>query len=154
MNIKTGKRIVSLLAIFCSLQSATADEIDKSMEVLIVDDSSLMRTIDRNLLGEIGIKHVTEAGNAEFALESLKSRHYDFVLLSWRLNGTSGLNVLSAIRNDPDTRLLPVIVTFDTNENTPDNIATGTQAGVNNYLTKPFTANDLRAKLEHTFNLR
>lgn len=154
MKVRHAKYIVILLAMLCPLQTASASEIDKEMDVLIVDGSSLMRTIDRNLLTEIGIKHVTEAGNAEFALESLKSKHYDLVFLSWTLGNSSGLNVLNAIRSDPNTQLLPVIVIFDAGENTPDNIAAGTQAGVKNYLTNPFTANDLRAKLEYIFNIR
>jgi two-component system, chemotaxis family, chemotaxis protein CheY len=116
------------------------------LKVLIVDDYSTMRRIVRNLLNQIGITDPDEADTGQSALEKLRSSRFDVVIADWTMQPMSGLDLLKAIRADhrlKDTRF--IIVTAD---HKAENIIAAKEAGVNNYIVKPFDASTLKKRLE------
>lgn len=120
-------------------------EIDGSIKVLIVDDFATMRNIIRNILGQLGIRHIDEADDGATAVPKLADNRYDIVLVDWNMPKMNGLDLIKHIRANEATQSLPIIMV--TAEGLKDNIATAIHAGVNDYIVKPFTANVLEKKL-------
>jgi two-component system chemotaxis response regulator CheY len=122
---------------------------DPEMEVLVVDDAGAMRHIVRNLLKELGIRHIREAENGQIALDKLKVKKADFVVSDWNMPVMNGIDLLRAIRADQALKSTPVLmVTAEANQ---ENIVEAVQAGVNNYIVKPFNAQTLQEKINKIF---
>jgi len=119
------------------------------MEVLIVDDASAMRRILRGLLKELGFKHMREAVNGQAALDELKNRKADFVISDWNMPVMNGIDLLRAIRADDALRSTPLLMV--TAEAKQESIILAVQAGVTNYIIKPFNALTLQEKLNKIF---
>ncbi|QCW83558.1 chemotaxis response regulator CheY [Methylotuvimicrobium buryatense] len=122
---------------------------DKNMKILIVDDFSTMRRIIKNLLRDLGFTNTAEADDGKTALPRLKSGGIDFLVTDWNMPGMSGLDLLKAVRADPDLASLPVLMV--TAEAKREQIIMAAQAGVNGYIIKPFTAATLKEKIEKIF---
>ncbi len=123
--------------------------LDPNMDVLVVDDAPTMRRIVRSLLRELGMKNVREAEDGNAALESLKTKKADLVVSDWNMPNMSGIELLKAIRGDGGLKDLPVLMI--TAEAKKENIMAAVQAGVNNYIVKPFNAQTLQEKIEKIF---
>ncbi|MBI5815144.1 MAG: response regulator [Nitrospinae bacterium] len=121
-------------------------DLDPNIRVLVVDDFATMRKIEKNILGQLGIRNVDEADDGSTALPKVQQSLYDVILLDWNMPQMSGLEFLKAIRADPNTKNVPVIMV--TAEALKDNIIAAAQAGVNDYVVKPFTAAVLEDKLK------
>jgi two-component system chemotaxis response regulator CheY len=122
---------------------------DTNMDVLVVDDASAMRRIVRGLLKELGFKNIREADNGQSALDELKRRKADLVVSDWNMPEMSGIDLLRAIRSDEALKSIPVLMV--TAEAKKENILAAIQAGVNNYIVKPFNAQTLQEKLTKIF---
>jgi two-component system chemotaxis response regulator CheY len=120
--------------------------IDKKIKVLIVDDFSTMRRICKHLLKQIGFTNIVEADDGTTALNVLRKEPVDLVLTDWNMPKMNGLELLKAIRKDPNLKHLPVIMV--TAEALNENIIAALKAGVNNYIVKPFNAQTLEKKIE------
>jgi two-component system chemotaxis response regulator CheY len=123
---------------------------DPEMEVLVVDDASAMRHIVRNLLRELGLKNIREAENGHIALDKLRVKKADFVVSDWNMPVMTGIDLLRAIRADQALKSTPVLMV--TAEGNQKNIVEAMQAGVNNYIVKPFNAQTLQEKLNKIFS--
>lgn len=123
--------------------------LDKNMKILIVDDFSTMRRIIKNLLRDLGFNNTVEADDGNTALPILKKGGIDFLVTDWNMPGMTGLELLKAVRADPELRSLPVLMV--TAESKRDQIIEAAQAGVNGYIVKPFTANTLKEKIDKIF---
>ncbi len=115
------------------------------MKFLVVDDFSTMRRIVLNLLKELGYSNMEEAEDGVAALKKLQSEKFDFVVTDWNMPNMTGLELLTAIRADPNLKSLPVLLV--TAEAKNENIVAAAQAGANGYIVKPFTAATLEEKL-------
>ncbi|MEO5341880.1 MAG: chemotaxis response regulator CheY [Gammaproteobacteria bacterium SHHR-1] len=122
---------------------------DKNMKILVVDDFSTMRRIIKNLLRDLGFTNVHEADDGTTALPMLKSGHFDFLVSDWNMPGMTGIDLLKAVRADPELKTLPVLMV--TAESKREQIIEAAQAGVNGYVVKPFTAVTLKEKIEKIF---
>jgi len=120
-----------------------------AMNILIVDDFPTMRRIVRNTLRQLGFHNIAEAGDGVEALEKLKSGGVDFVVTDWNMPRMTGLELLKAIRADAALKETPVLLV--TAEADKENVIQAAQAGVNNYIVKPFTANVLQEKVQKIF---
>ena len=118
---------------------------DKNLRFLVVDDFSTMRRILRNLLKELGFTNVDEAEDGQVALHKLRSQPYEFVVSDWNMPNMTGNEALKAIRANPKTAAVPVIMVTSESEKT--RILEAVQAGATNYIVKPFTPDVLREKL-------
>ena len=114
--------------------------------ILVVDGQLTMRVLTRQCLQRIGVASVVGVGSGERALEVLAAEPFDLVLCDWHLGGISGLELLTRIRADPVTGELPFIMA--TSENGRAQVLAAKQAGVTNYILKPFSAVELRKKIE------
>ena len=115
-----------------------------STRVLVADDSKTMRKIISRSLDAIGVSSVTEAADGSQAVALFKLNPFDMVLTDWNMPGKSGLEVVREIRSqDAD---VPIIMI--TTEAEKRRVMEAIQAGVSDYLVKPFTAETLREKLE------
>ncbi|MCK4911153.1 MAG: chemotaxis response regulator CheY [Thermodesulfovibrionales bacterium] len=122
---------------------------DPGIRILIVDDFSTMRRIIKNILKQLGYENVEEAENGADAYEMLDVEKFDFVITDWNMPVMDGLGLLKKIRTDPDQKHLPVLMV--TAEAEKDKVVTAIQAGVNNYIVKPFTAEVLKEKMDKIF---
>jgi len=119
------------------------------MKILIVDDFSTMRRIIKNLLRDLGFNNTHEADDGTTALPMLKSGGFDFLITDWNMPGMQGIDLLRAVRADPNMSTLPVLLV--TAESKKDQIVMAAEAGVNGYIVKPFTAATLEEKIKKIF---
>lgn len=122
---------------------------DTKMRILIVDDFATMRKIVRNLLKQIDFTNVEEADDGSTALEKLKSDDFDFVITDWNMPQVTGLELLKTIRADEKMKKIPVLMV--TAEAEKDHIVEAAQAGVSDYVVKPFSAEVLKGKIDKIF---
>jgi two-component system chemotaxis response regulator CheY len=119
--------------------------VDLEMPVLIVDDYKTMLRIIRNLLKQIGFNNVDEATDGKAALERMQQRKYGLVISDWNMEPMTGLELLKQVRVDESLRETPFIMI--TAESKTENVIAAKEAGVNNYIVKPFNAATLKSKL-------
>jgi two-component system chemotaxis response regulator CheY len=119
--------------------------IDKSMNVLIVDDYKTMLRIIRNLLKQIEFNNVEATDGAE-ALAKLRSGNFGLVISDWNMAPMTGLQLLQEVRADNRLKAMPFIMV--TAESKTENVAAAKAAGVSNYIVKPFNAETLKDKIE------
>jgi two-component system, chemotaxis family, chemotaxis protein CheY len=125
--------------------------LDTSIPVLIIDDYQTMLRIVRNLLRRIGFTDVDEAGDGREALEKLNERPYGLVISDWNMAPMTGYELVQQVRAHPMLQKLPFIMV--TAEARPENVIAAKQAGVDNYIVKPFSAETLRAKVSTVLGL-
>jgi two-component system chemotaxis response regulator CheY len=121
--------------------------VDFNMPILVVDDFKTMRRIVSNLLTQIGFKNIDEAEDGTMALTKIAEKQYKFIISDWNMEPMSGFDLLQQIRasDKPDLKAIPFIMV--TAESKPENIIKAKQAGVNNYIVKPFNAETLKSKM-------
>lgn len=120
--------------------------VDLNTHVLIVDDYRTMLRIIRNLMRQLGFNNVDEATDGGAALQKLRERRYGLVISDWNMEPMTGLQLLQEVRADSRLRTTPFIMV--TAESKTENVIAAKQAGVNNYIVKPFNAATLKAKLQ------
>jgi two-component system phosphate regulon response regulator PhoB len=119
--------------------------------IMVVEDEPAILELLRVNLADAGYD-VHAAADAESAQRMLKDSLPDLMLLDWMLPGLSGLAFAKQLRGDPRTRELPVImVTARTDE--ADKIA-GLEAWVDDYVTKPFSPRELKARIKAVLRRR
>ncbi|MDB5377144.1 MAG: response regulator [Rubritepida sp.] len=119
---------------------------DKNMNVLIVDDYKTMLRIIRNLLKQLEFDNVEEATDGAEALAKLRAGNFGLVISDWNMEPMTGLDLLKEVRADIRLKHLPFIMI--TAESKTENVIAAKQAGVSNYIVKPFNAETLREKIE------
>ena len=112
--------------------------------VLVVDDSSTMRISLIRALNELGFDNITEAKNGRQALELVRNGSFDLMLLDMEMPELNGMEVLLALKNDPQLGGLPVIVISGADQ--IENAVRCIEAGAEDYLPKPFNPTLLRAR--------
>ena len=122
---------------------------DKNMKILVVDDFSTMRRIIKNLLRDLEFTNTVEADDGKTAIPILQAGGIDFLVTDWNMPGMTGIDLLKAVRSDPELVDLPVLMV--TAEAKREQIIMAAQAGVNGYVIKPFTAATLKEKIEKIF---
>jgi two-component system chemotaxis response regulator CheY len=120
--------------------------VEMNMPILIVDDYRTMLRIVRNLLSKLGFTDIDEAADGETALAMLKNKPYSLVISDWNMQPMTGFELLKVVRADENLKTLPFIMV--TAESKVENVVAARQAGVNNYIIKPFSAAVLKAKLK------
>jgi two-component system chemotaxis response regulator CheY len=123
---------------------------DLNMKILVVDDMSTMRRIVKNILKQLGFSNMEEAENGQEALQKLRAESFGFVVSDWNMPVMPGIEMLRAIRADEKLKHIPVLMV--TAEAQKENLIEAIQAGVNNYVVKPFTAETMQEKINKIFN--
>ena len=119
--------------------------VDKNMPILIVDDYKTMLRIIRNLLKQLGFNNVDEAIDGSSALQKLRDKDCGLIISDWNMEPMSGLQLLKEVRADVKLKELPFIMI--TAESKSENVIAAKEAGVSNYIVKPFNAATLKGKL-------
>ncbi len=119
--------------------------VNLNMKILIVDDYHSMRHIIRNLLVQLRFHNIDEASNGKIALQTLRREKFDLVIADWNMEPTNGLELLEAIRSDENLKDIPFVMV--TAERNTEKVIAAKEAGVSNYIVKPFNLPTLRAKL-------
>ncbi len=119
--------------------------VDMKMNVLIVDDYKTMLRIVGNLLKQLGFSNIDEATDGATALEKLRQKPYGLVISDWNMEPMTGLQLLKEVRADNRLKGVPFIMV--TAESKTENVVAAKQAGVNNYIVKPFNAATLKMKI-------
>jgi two-component system chemotaxis response regulator CheY len=114
------------------------------MRALVVDDSLTIRRIVIKALGLAGINETAEAGDGTEALNVASQGDFDLVLLDWNMPKMSGIDTLKALRQAG--RKTPVIMV--TTEAEKSRVIEAIKCGANDYLIKPFTPDQLAAKVK------
>lgn len=119
---------------------------DLKAKILSVDDSSIIRKIIRSSV-EVLNYSLLEASSGNEALSVLLKEHQSIklILLDWNMPGMNGLEFLKIIKKESVYRNIPVMMV--TTEGEKENIVKAVQAGVANYLLKPFTSEELTKKV-------
>lgn len=123
--------------------------LDPNMKILVVDDLSTVRRMMRGVLRFLGFENIVEAENGAEALEIVQNGGVDFVLSDWNMPVMSGLDLLKNIRKSDASKDIPVLMM--TGEVLEEKVIEAIRAGANDYVVKPFTANDLKEKMSTTF---
>jgi two-component system, chemotaxis family, chemotaxis protein CheY len=119
--------------------------VDLRMNVLIVDDYKTMLRIVKNLLNQIGFTSVDEAEDGSSALAKIRQKEYGLIISDWNMQPMTGLQLLQEVRADAKLKHIPFIMV--TAESKTENVVAAKQAGVNNYIVKPFNAGTLKGKI-------
>jgi twitching motility two-component system response regulator PilG len=104
-------------------------------KILIVEDEESLLKLESILLTTKGYL-VRGATTGLAALEAISEEMPDLVLLDIMLPGLDGFSVCERIKQNPDTRHIPVVLL--TAKRTPEDIARGEEVGADQYITKPF----------------
>jgi two-component system chemotaxis response regulator CheY len=115
------------------------------MNILIVDDYKTMLRIINNLLRQLGFVNIDEATDGSMALDLFNKKKYGLVISDWNMEPMSGLDLLKSVRALNDNQSVPFIMV--TAESKTENVVAAKQAGVNNYIIKPFNADTLKTKI-------
>jgi two-component system chemotaxis response regulator CheY len=120
--------------------------VDLTMPILVVDDYKTMIRIIRNLLSQLGFQNVEEASDGRQALDRMRGARFGLVISDWNMEPMTGYELLKEVRADPTLKTTPFIMV--TAESKTENVIAAKQAGVNNYIVKPFNAETLKGKLK------
>ncbi len=114
-------------------------------KILVVDDHALTRDMVRMILKGLGFSDVTTAENGEVAFEAVKASYFDLIICDWNMPRFTGLELLTAVRTDKDFESTPFLML--TAEAYRDSVKAALDAGVTDYIAKPFTAGVLGEKV-------
>ena len=115
------------------------------MKFLVVDDSITMRRIIINALQRIGYNDAIEASDGKEALEKFDAS-VGFVITDWNMPAMSGVEFARAVRKTPGGSSVPILMV--TTRGAREDIVAAVEAGVNNYILKPFTPSVLKEKID------
>ena len=119
---------------------------DTSIKILIVDDFATMRRILKNILKQLGFKNLVEADDGTSAWEVLENQEVDLIISDWNMPKMTGIDLLKKVRASAKYGKAPFLMV--TAEAQKQNVIEAVQAGVSNYVVKPFTAEAINDKLE------
>jgi chemotaxis signal transduction protein/CheY-like chemotaxis protein len=127
--------------------------IDFEMRILLVEDSGLTRKMEVKILKEAGFFNILEANDGQEAIQKLQEEGGLHLILSdWNMPKKTGFELLQWVRADEKCKDIPFIMV--TAQAEKKQAAQATEAGVSNFITKPFTPPELRNVIEETFGVK
>ncbi len=122
------------------------------LAILVVDDQQPMRKTIAYILRQLGYKNIAMAEDGDIAWDCINRSPVDLVLLDWNMPRMSGLTLLSRIRASEAYQTLPVVmITAEANE---EHVLLAIDAGVTNYIVKPFAPRVLGKKIREALEAR
>ncbi len=124
---------------------------DTGIKVLVVDDMATMRKIVIKSLRELGFEEFMEVADGGLAWDRLKEspENVGLIICDWNMPNVTGIEFLKKIRASQDFNQLPFILL--TAESEVSQVKEALEAGVDNYIVKPFTVEILKRKLQDTY---
>jgi len=119
---------------------------ERRKKVLIVDDEAIMISVLQRHVSNAGYEHIS-ASNGQEALEKIEREHPDLVLLDLMMPGMNGFQTCRKIRENENTKKLPVIIVTALRSES-DSGAAGA-SGANEFIVKPVDGTHLAQRLRH-----
>lgn len=119
--------------------------------ILVVDDEPVNRALVRQALASESCE-ISEAGNGSEAVRAVALTPPDLVLLDLEMPILDGYSVLEALKSDPKTRLIPVVM-LTTHDQICDKVK-AVEIGADDYLPKPFNLQELKARVRSLLSLK
>ncbi len=119
--------------------------VDMNMNILVVDDYKTMLRVLRNLLRQLNFSNIEEASDGTAALKKLRHSSIDLIISDWNMEPMTGIELLREVRGDGKLKHIPFIMV--TAESKSENVIAAKEAGVSNYIVKPFSAETLKSKM-------
>lgn len=116
-----------------------------TLEILVVDDQSMIRTLMKSQLRAMGYSRICEAPDGRMALEIMKSQDISLVISDWNMPHMNGYELLKAVRTDADLTGTPFILV--SGGVSSQNIDRAMALDVNQFILKPFTLQVLEEKI-------
>ncbi|MHC4444743.1 MAG: HD domain-containing phosphohydrolase [Planctomycetota bacterium] len=123
----------------------------RQQTILIADDNSFNRQLFEKLLIREGYT-VAHAGNGQEAIEIARSILPHVILMDVIMPVLDGLEATKALRKDPETKLIPIIIVSAKDEE--EDVVTGLAAGADEYIVKPIQAKDFHLRIQSMVRLR
>lgn len=125
-------------------------EMNTDLRVLVIDDMMTMRKIVSKHLKSLGFTDLQEADDGLPAWDLLEKNAAEgnpiqFIVSDWNMPGMTGMDLLKKVRADDRFKSLPFLMV--TAEGEKENIVAAVQAGVSNYIVKPFNLETLQSKV-------
>ncbi len=114
------------------------------MKVLVAEDSSTVRRLVAARLAADGYE-VIEAADGEEALALARQQRPDLLVLDKVMPKLDGFEVVAALRGDPETRALPIVMLTERTDE--EDVLGGLDLGVDEYMPKPFSPHELSARV-------
>jgi two-component system chemotaxis response regulator CheY len=123
---------------------------DKNIKILIVDDFATLRMSLKSVLEQLGYPEMDEAKDGQEAIDKLKEKDYDLIISDIDMPVMNGFELLDYAKKDDNLKNIPVI--FITAEAEREKIVESIKAGLDAYITKPFSISTLQQKIENISN--
>jgi two-component system chemotaxis response regulator CheY len=123
---------------------------DKNIKILMVDDFATLRMSLKSVLEQLGYPEMDEAKDGQEAIDKLKEKDYDLIISDIDMPVMNGFELLDYVKKDDNLKNIPVI--FITAEAEREKIVESIKAGLDAYITKPFSISTLQQKIENIFN--
>ncbi len=127
--------------------------VDLQMKVLLVEDSGLTRKMEVKILNEAGFNNIVEAEDGDVAIKTLqKEKDVGLIISDWNMPNKGGYDLLVWVRSDEESKDVPFIMA--TAQAEKKMTLKATEAGVSGFITKPFSAAELKEVIEETFGVK
>lgn len=124
---------------------ANLNSVRKDLRILVVDDYALTRAMVQSILKSVGFTSIVEAENGANAIRKLDEERIELVICDWNMPEVTGVDVLRHLRAQAHYAKTPFVML--TAEGYRKNVVEAAEAGVTEYIVKPFTADVLIEKL-------
>ncbi len=121
-----------------------------SINILVVDDSTTSRRFMCGILESIGFQNMLEAEDGLFALKILSKNKIDLIISDWQMPRMDGMKLLKTIRSSEAYMNIPFLMV--TAKTLTKNIKEAKEAGVSDYIFKPFSIDRISMTIENIFN--
>jgi two-component system, chemotaxis family, chemotaxis protein CheY len=119
----------------------------QTIRVLVVDDQKLMQHLVADVLKELGFRAITMAATGREAMTLVRLRMFDFIITDWRMPDMDGIDLIRFIRTGTHLCSLQIPIILLTGNAASRDVLTARDAGVNEYVIKPFTAAQLTKRI-------
>ncbi len=125
-------------------------KVDLNTKILLVEDASTMRRMEVRILNQLGFKNIVEASDGNDALKKLKNdKEIKIIISDWSMPDLDGYELLIKIREKAEYKELPFIMA--TGHGDKSSVAKVFEAGANCVITKPFSPDELKIKINEAF---
>jgi len=120
------------------------------LNILVVDSSPTMQRIILNTLNRIGYENLTPAENGREALLIMKEQSFDLIITEWHMPEMDGLKLVQVLKNSEDYGHIPVVMVSSCSS--LEDIMKAVNAGVDDYIVKPFSSETLKNKIDQVLS--
>ena len=122
----------------------------KNIRLLIVDDAPSMRSLLSAILKSFGITHIFEASDGKEAMQFMQKSNIDLIFCDWEMPKLDGLQFFAELKKDEQLQNIPFVLVTSMAE--LDKVKTAMQAGVKDYIVKPFKQDTILSKIIELFS--